>query len=366
MGTPLVETEYIRPPEEGLHLRSVADSILKSGELISRHFDPRTLPITGLRIVTPQVNTQEPFTPKEVLSEEYRPVIIYDLDDSIWPHVVHVVRAIGEASGLPITMEEFRLYGHTRKVPQWADNPEITKIQDDIQFDKHPIYFPFVNRAWTEAVATIQANELMGHNFSFLTARQPALFETTLKVMRWNGIPHNNQSVNIDALTAHPTPQDKQLYCAQSLNDVNGYKLAVVKQWLTQLRSSGWKGTMIVIDDLLKPFQSLVESQQVLGISLHGDLNANFPPYNGEDREVSWEGISQKLMEVHRQAVADDPNPYRVFVLNSVLPDSLLVVDKRETGVGEFNLDRISNQVFISLQDWQNNRQQALKRLGFT
>lgn len=366
MGTPLVETENIKSPEEGLHLRSIAESILSSGEIIPRFFDPRILQIAGLRVVTPQTDTQEPLTPREILPEEYRPVVIYDLDDSVWPHVVHVVRAVSEASGIPITMEEFRRYGHTRKVPQWANNPGIIKIQDDIQFDKHPVYFPFVNQAWPEAVATIQANDFMGHNFCFLTARQPQLFETTLKVMRWNGIPHNHQSTNVDALTAHPVPQDRQLYCAQKLDDVNGYKLAVVQHWLTQLRALGWKGTMVIVDDLLKPFQSLVESGEVLGISLHGDLNANFPPYVGEIRESSWKGIAQRLMEIHRKAVAEDPNPYRVFTLDSTLPNSLLVVDKREAGAGEFTLDRISNHAFIPLEYWQNDRQQELRRLGFT
>lgn len=366
MGILAVESDNTRISDSKLHLRTTAESILNSGAIVPRFYDPYSLPIAGLRVITHETGTQELFTPREVIPEEYRPIVIFDLDDSVWPHVVHVVRAISEASGLPIAMEEFRHYGHTRKVPLWANDTAIPKIQDEIQFGKHPIYFPFVNPAWPEAVATIQANDRMGHTFCYLTARQPELFETTVKVMRWNGMPHNHQSTNTDALTMCPVPQDKELYCVHGLNDVNGYKLAVVKQWLSQLRTIGWKGTMVVVDDLLKPFQSLVESREILGISLHGDLNANFPPYDGEIREGSWNGISQRLMEVHKQAVAADPNPYRAFTLDSMVPGTLLVVDKREAGVGEFILDTISNYAFVPAENWQNDAQKELSRLGFT
>lgn len=206
----------------------------------------------------------------------------------------------------------------------------------------------------------------MGHDFCYLTARQAKLFEVTLRVMDWNGIPHNGQSTNVDAMTTHPVPKHKELYCAQSLADVNGYKLTVVKQWLSRLRDQGWKGTMVIVDDLLKPFKPLVQSRQVLGISLHGDLNANFPPYEGEDRESSWEGISQRLMEIHRQAVSADPSPYRVFALDPSSSSALLVVNKGEAGVGEFTLDKVPNYTFIPSGQGRDDSQPKQERLGFT
>ncbi len=235
----------------------------------------------------------------------------------------------------------------------------------EIQLGRHPIYFPCVKRAYPSAVETIEATYRMGHKFCFLTARQPQLFETTLQVMRWNGILHNHQSTNIDGLM-HPVLQDRELYCAQDLNNVNGYKLAVVKQWLSQLKAKGWKGTMVVVDDLLKPFRELVESKEVLGISLDGDVNASMPPYEGEIRENSWEGIGQRFMEVHQQAVATNPQPYRLFNCGNALFGTLLVVNKEESGVGEFTLDRISKYVFTTIEQWEENPDEVLTRIDIT
>ena len=302
----------------------------------------------------------------EILPDHVRPVIIFDLDETVWEHVRHVVTAVSEATGIAVSWDEFLNYGHTRKIPVWKDNHGAMEIHDQIQRGEHPDFFPFVNRAWPKAIETIEAVYFMGHDFSFLTARSPKLFNATLRVMEWNNIPHDHQHALIDA-KFHDRPSNGVLYCAHSvLSEVNQYKYEVVKQWLENLRNNGRKGPVVVIDDLLKPYQPLVECGDVVGISLAGPLNQNMPPYTRERRVSSWGEIGDLLMEIHRKAVAADPSPFRLFDCRPVIEDTLLVVSKAEAGNGEFTLEDIRHWGLVSAKRWHNDQPAVLKELGIT
>ena len=205
----------------------------------------------------------------------------------------------------------------------------------------------------------------MGHQYCFLTARGKQLYEPTVRVLGWNDISVNDGSVCVNA-TEQPIPEQGQLYCAYfGSTEVNEYKLGTVNNWLKNLHERGWKGKMVIIDDLLKPFRSLVESGSVMGISLEGDLNINSIPYDGEIRERSWEEIAKKLMEIHEEAVAQDPNPYRVFDCRPAL-DRLLIVNKGQSGPGKFTLDGVSKHRFVSIADWSEHKEEVLESIGIT
>ncbi|MBI5620647.1 hypothetical protein HY949_02640 [Candidatus Gottesmanbacteria bacterium] len=344
----------------------MAEEILSTDQVLLRDVDPWTRPIAGLRLIAHEGESAYAFTPREILSDQVRPIIIFDLDDTVWEHVRHVVTAVSEATGIHVSWEEFLHYGHTRKIPAWKDSPNAMEKHDQIQQGEHMDYFPFVNRAWPQAHDTIEAVYFMGHDFSFLTARSPKLFRATLRVLEWNDIPHDHQHALIDA-KFHDYPQSGVLYCAHSaLADVNQYKYEVVKQWLGNLWNNGRKGSVVVIDDLLKSYQPLVESGDVVGISLAGPLNQNMPPYTRELRVSSWEEIGDLLMEIHRQAVAKDPSLFRLFDCRPMMEDTLLVASKNETSNGEFALEDICHWAFVSVKRWQENQSEVLKEIGIT
>lgn len=351
---------------QALHLRTTAEEILNAGHVLLHFVEPSARPIAGLRTFTHETNGPCGITPIEILPEEFRPTIIFDLDDTVWPHVRHVVTAVSEATRIPVPWEEFLQYGHTRKIPAWRDNPEVMEIHDQIQRGEHPKFFPFVNRAWSRAIETIEAVHFMGHDFSYLTARSPQLFNTTLRVMEWNNIPHDHQRDLVDAKT-HEVPENGMLYCAHSeLSDVNRYKFTVVKGWRDNLRDQGRSGPVVVIDDLMKPYQPLVESGEVVGISLAGPLNQNMVPCTNEHRVSSWDTIADILMGIHRQAVAADPAPFRLFDCRPDLPDTFLVAAKKETGNGEFLLTSVNHWGLVSVGKWQDNQPGVLEELGIT
>lgn len=351
---------------QALHLRTTAEGILNADHVLLHFVEPSARPIAGLREFTHEVNGPCGITPIEILPEELRPTVIFDLDDTVWEHVRHVVTAVSEATGIHVPWNVFLQYGHTRKIPAWRDNAEAMAIHDQIQRGEHPDFFPFVNRAWSRAIETIEAVRFMGHDFSFLTARSPMLFKTTLRVMEWNNIPHDHQRDLVDAKT-HDSPQYGVLYCAHSeLSDVNQYKLEVVKRWRDNLRDQGRSGPVVVIDDLMKPYQPLVESGDVVGISLAGPLNQKMVPCTNERRVSSWDEIGNMLMDIHRQAVAADPTPFRLFDCCMDLPGTFLVAAKKETGNGEFSLTSVDHWGLVPVEKWQGDPSEVLQELGIT
>ncbi len=349
-----------------MHLRITAEEILNSDQVLSRDIDPWSRPIAGLKLITPEGNHTKSFTPMEILPDAVRPIIIFDLDDTVWEHIRHVVSAVSDATNIPITWEEFKQFGHTRKIPVWNDSPGAMAIHDQIQRGEHPDFFPFVNRAWPKAVETLEAVRLMGHDFSFLTARSPKLFDATLRVMKWNAIVHDHEQDPVDA-RSDEIPRKGILYCAYSeLSDVHRYKFDVVKQWVSNVQGAGRNGPIVIIDDLLRPFQTLVESGEVVGISLAGPLNQHMPPYPNERRVASWQEIGEILMDIHRKALAADPSPFRLFDCRPMMEDTVLVVSKAEAGNGEFTLENIRHGGFVSAKRWHNEQSVVLRELGIT
>lgn len=347
------------------HLRTTAEQILNGCEVLLHYVDPRRRPVAGLRAFVHEDNPSS-VSPMEILPDQVRPAIIFDLDDTMWEHVRHVVTAVSEATGIPVTWEEFLKYGHTRKIPVWRDNPEAMAIHDQIQQGAHPNFFPFVNRAWPRAIETVEAVDRMGHDFCYLTARSPQLFGATLRAMEWNSIPHDHQRNLVDAKT-HEVPENGMLYCAHTgLSDVNQYKLDVVNGWRNNLRRKGRNGLVVVVDDLLKPYQPLVESGDVVGIALSGPLNQNMAPCINERRVSSWDQIGEILMDIHSQAVAADSAPFRLFDCRMDLPGTFLVAAKKETGNGEFLLTSVNHWGLVPVEKWQGDPSGVLQELGIT
>lgn len=344
---------------DGMHRREEAEAILRSAEVLEWSVDPYNRPIAGLCLVTHEAFSNISFTPTEVLPDAVRLTAILDLDETVWPHIAGIVDAVAEATGVPATMEDLINAGYTRKIPQWTGNAGVMAIHDQIQRGEHADFFPFVNQAWPEAVKTLEAIRFMGHGYSFLTARTPQLFAPTLRVLAWNGIAHDNRNGLIDA-KAHPIPENGRLYCAMAPPEVVGvYKGEVIAQWVRNLRSAGIGGPIVMIDDLLYPFAGMMESGELVGISLAGPLNKNRPPFTGEHRVNSWDEIAWILMRLHREAVEKDPTPYRLFDCAPDFPDKLLVVSKAEAGAGEFRLENINTWRVVTKDEWRQDKERV-------
>lgn len=317
-------------------LRPQAEAMLESGIKRSIFLDPLSLPIAGLRAIIPDgVYPSLGDVPKEVLPFADTPFVIIDLDDSLWPHAEAFVHAVGEASGKPITMDEYRIYGYSREVPKWKNDPRVMKIHDDILQGKNPIYFPFMNPAYPDAVKGVHAIERMGHNFIYYTARQRWLYETTRQTLRWNRLPlsaSRQADGQFDVL-----PQTGKLYLVE--NSVPGIadKSVVAAQWLENLRSRGWHGKMVIIDDLLTPYKDIIHDPQVVAISLANDVNISRQIQTDEHRVNSWSEISEILMRIHEKAVANSALPYREFTLRG----TQYRFDKSQTGNGVFSYSSI-------------------------
>ena len=89
--------------EERLHLRSVAERLLEDTEY-PPYVDMQSLPVAGLGQFE-ETETHEMVYPTEILPQNVAPVLVIDLDETVWPHVPHLVEAVSEASGVPVTME---------------------------------------------------------------------------------------------------------------------------------------------------------------------------------------------------------------------------------------------------------------------
>jgi hypothetical protein len=115
---------------------------------------------------------------------------------------------------------------------------------------------------------------------------------------------------------------------------VNEYKNAVVNFWLRNLRSAGWRGRMIIVDDTPKAFKNEIENGDVVAIALDGPLNHNYWPFQNEIRVKDWDNISEFLAHYHARALIEDPSPFRIFDCGPELPDMQLKVQKDASGPG--------------------------------
>ena len=344
-----VSTEHAISHFDGtsIYKRSDADCILSSTERRLSLINPQSLPIAGLRSISKdgEYPTNED-VPREVLSFEQCPLSIFDLDEVIWPHIWAVVRAVGEATGKQITMEYYRKFCNTRKIPEWKDDPDIMRVHDQIVWGEHPDFYPYVNEAYFEAIRTLRAVERMGHGFFYQTSRPPKVLEATLRTIDWNGMPRNvEQNGRLDPFCDGEL-KNGTVYCGDGLpmlvDRTSEPKRDVLEHWLKNLRGKGWRGEMVVVDDLQIPFEGLLKRQEIIGVALQGDVNASIAPLPGELRVDSWKEISDILMQVHERAVSSESSPYRIFEHQG----RRLIVDKNEAGTGVFNLNTISKSAW--------------------
>jgi len=348
-----------------IYRRSDAEKILNSQDVRPFSFDPLSLPIASLRCVSENGN-RPMFSdiPREILPEKYRPMVLFDLDDSVWRHVRAVVESVGKATGKPITLDEYRKFGNTRNVPQWQDD---MGIHDAIIRGEHPDFFPYVNTADDDAVKTLLAIEAMGHRYAYLTARPPQVLKDTLRVIAWNGMPVFDQGGYVDP-QSNILPQEGCVYCGNGLPMMAGqkkdHKSTAVEYWLDYLQKQGWKGSCIVIDDLMGPFADFIKDGRVIGIAPESDVNASRPETKGEIRVSSWEEIGNMIMEFHKKAVSSDPSPYRIFEHKG----RILHVEKEVSGLGVFDLHDIAKEAYTwsDAVDVQEQFQQIQYQWGNT
>lgn len=345
-----------------IYTRDQADMILQSHDVMKIGLDPTLFPIAGLRTIS--LKGSQTDIPLELLSRKYQPIVISDLDEMVWKHIEAVVQAMGNKTGKPITMEYFRHYGNTRRIPEW-NTPEGMNAQDEIIGGSDDRYFPYVNKAFPEAVASLISQQKMGHGLAYLTGRPAFVIPATLRVLEWNGLPvDTRQKTYVDAFT-HIKPKDGFVYGADAMPMLVGrtyeHKQEVVKHWLHHLRQDGWEGTMVVLDDLPKSYGSLLKSGEITVISLTGDVNASREPLAGETRVGTWEAISDILMGIHRKAVASDSSPYRLFECGN----RVLKVEKDSVGPGYFKLNDIPRHAYTWIESGHDSVQQAFENIGY-
>jgi hypothetical protein len=322
-----------------LFLRENSDRILKSDEVLNRGINPEKLPIAGLRSFTFRENEQYiTVYPKEILHEDYRPVIIVDLDETCWPHAVDYLKTISYASGVPATEKDLLDYGFSTNIPQ-LKVPEVMAIHYQIQKNEHPLVNPFVNKAHQGAVETMHALYKMGATCSYFTSRLFHLHPVTRRTLEWNGLPYNADMEVVDPLT-HREPLHGYLYCTPP-NSVSEYKKVVLNQWRKNLKEDGWKGSMILIDDTPKDFKVEIESGEIISISLKGPLNVKKYPYINEFRVDSWDEIATILGAYHQEAVEKSPGSFRIFDLGQEAHGARLYVRKDAAGTGYFKIENL-------------------------
>jgi len=280
-----IEREGLSVNLENLHLRSTAESLLQNST-------PLLTP--DLSLIADWAQTLPPFP------QDQQPIIILDLDDTVWPHVKHLVKAISKASNVPIDMDYYREIGHTRKIPEWQTE-KISIIHDQILLNEHPDYLPMVNLAYQDALNTITALKQLNCRLVYLTSRPLETYDLTLKTLALNSLPYAQTKIPPNALQ-DLTPRADHLYCSP-FNVPSGtqYKQTVLNRWLINLDQQDWQNPLIIIDDLLKPFQAIIDQKTVYGISLAGDVNSHARPYLNEVRFPSWSKISQHLFTILSQ-----------------------------------------------------------------
>ncbi len=277
-----VNLKHLPIIQDNLHLRPYAESLL---ERTTPFIKPEPLGVRDFE------ETLKPFP------DQHQPVVILDLDDTVWPHVKHLVKAISKASNTPISMDYFRSIGHTRKIPTWQ-TPEITTLHNQILLNQHSDYLPSVNIANQDALNTITALKNLNCRLVYLTARPLEIYHLTLKTLFQNSLPYHFTPEPPDALN-HSTPQPNHLYCSPfNLPSGTKYKQTVISRWLINLNQQDSTKPLIIIDDLLKPFKNFIDQQKVFGFSLKNDLNHHTEPYSNEIRLSSWPEINQHLLPI--------------------------------------------------------------------
>jgi hypothetical protein len=182
-------------------------------------------------------------------------------------------------------------------------------------------------------------------------------------VLDWNGLLRDkSQEGYVDALS-HKEPKNGYLYGSEGMpmlpDRIIESKKIVVEKWLSYRRKGGWKGKMIAVDDLLKSYGSLLDDEKIIGIALAGDVNASRVPLPKEIRVQTWNEITAKLMSIHEEAVASDPNPFRLFKYRGCM----VKVKKERVGNGYFKLEDLSENAYEWV-DKGEDTQKAFEQLA--
>jgi len=242
-------------------------------------------------ISSESVGINEPyiFHPSE---HQRTPLFIFDLDDTIWHHVRHFIRAVGEATGKPVSLEYYRKFGNSREVPEWKNDSKAMAIHDKIVQCKHPRYLPFVGQAHDGAVEVIDALADRKFPFVYLTSRPEELYQVTQDTLRWNKLPVNNNQHAPGDPSSDLFLQSGSVFYGKGI-PMNGipYKKNVVDSWEARMQKEGWRGQIVVVDDLLGSFRECLQAEKIIGIALEGDVNAARAKLPGEKRVPSWETI---------------------------------------------------------------------------
>lgn len=321
-----------------IYLREYADRIVNSGDVIERGINPENLPISGLRKFIFRENGQDiTVYPKEILHEDYRPVIIVDLDETIWPHAKGYVTTMSFTSGVRATTQDLIENGFSTNIPALKE-PWVMEIHNQIQRNEHPLVNPFVNVAYQRAVEIMHALNKMGETYSYFTSRSlQHLYKMTKRGLEWNGLPLDKDAKAVDPQT-HREPKNGYLYCTPK-DSVCGYKKVVLKEWLKNMREEGWKGRLILIDDTPNGLKEEIEKNEIVSISLKGLLNVKSDPYTNENRVGSWNEISTILDAYHDEAVEKSPGALRAFDLGPEAHGARLYVRKDVAGTGHFKIE---------------------------
>jgi hypothetical protein len=327
--------------EGPLFLREYADRIVNSSEVLDRSINPEDLPIPGLRKFTFRENGQDiTVYPREILHEDYCPVVIVDLDETIWPHAKAYVTTMSFASGVHATTQDLIEHGFSTNIPELKE-PWVTVIHNQIQRNEHPLVNPFINVAYQPAVEIMHTLHKMGITYSYFTSRSlQHLYGVTHRGLEWNGLPLDKDAKAVNPQT-HREPKNGYLYCSPA-GSVCEYKKAVLKEWIKNKREAKWKGRMILIDDTPKGLKTEIEAGEITSISLKGLLNVKLDPQTNEYRVGSWDEIGEILVAYHQEAVEKSPGALRVFDLGPEAHGARLYIRKDAAGTGYFKIEDIN------------------------
>lgn len=300
--------------------------------------DADQLPIAGLKKLSVNKNV---YSPIEIINEKYKPLVVIDLDETIWPHIETFLKAVSLASGVPANIDDLIKFHLTVNIPQWK-NKDILKIHDLIYSGNHNTYTPYVNEAYQEAIEAVWAIKHMGHHFCYLTGRPSTTYELTKKTLNWNKLPVVNKKM-IDPIT-HKIPEDNYLYCSHvSLQNTGTNKAKIVENWMNNLREQGWEGELVIIDDMLQPFYDLLDNEKVTGISIEGVLNKHQKKHKKELRVSNWLEISDFFYKKHKEVLNADKDLYRYFDLRRV-NSRVLKIPKAVCGNEKFSFEDLSDE----------------------
>ena len=326
--------------EGPLYLREYADRIVNSNEVIDRGINPEDLKIPGLRKFTFSENGQDiTVYPREILNKDYRPFVIVDLDETIWPHAKGYLTTMSFASGVHATIQDLIEYGFSTNIPELRES-WVMEIHNQIQRNEHPLVNPFVNKAFQSAVEIMHALHKMGITYSYFTSRSlQHLYTVTHRGLEWNGLPLDKDAKAVDPQT-HREPKNGYLYCTPA-GSVYEYKKVVLKKWIKNMREARWRGRLILVDDTPKGLKTEIEKEEIISISLKGLLNVKLNPSTNEYRVGSWDEIATVLGAYHQEAVEKSPGSFRIFDLGPEAHGARLYVRKDVAGTGYFRIENL-------------------------